>query len=205
MMTETEPAPGLEEQLRDFEAPLTPPEQLPGWPPRAEIHFDVAELAVGRVMVSTRADGTVIGTVYLGPHDEDRVLDRLARVLSPSVVRGGPGPAAVLSQLEQYLAGHRREFDLDIDLSMSGSIFQRTVLEQLRARVAYGRSISYGELAAAVNRKGAARAVGSAQGANPVCILVPCHRVLAGSGRLSGYAGGAEAKQFLLDLEAAHA
>ena len=75
------------------------------------------------------------------------------------------------------------------------------MLQELATSVGFGQTTSYGALASAVGRPGAARAVGSTLGANPLCVVVPCHRVLAGSGSLNGYAGGADAKRFLLDLE----
>jgi methylated-DNA-[protein]-cysteine S-methyltransferase len=192
----------LEAGLRGFESTLTPPDQLPGWPPSADVHYVVAELVIGRMMIATRADGALVSSTFLGQRAQERSIDRLARAMSPAVVRGGRGPAAVVRQLEEYLAGRRRQFELAIDDSLS-TAFQRTVLRQLAADVGYGQTTSYGALAAAVGKPGAARAVGSTLGANPLCVVIPCHRVLAGSGSLNGYAGGPEAKQFLLDLERA--
>jgi methylated-DNA-[protein]-cysteine S-methyltransferase len=82
--------------------------------------------------------------------------------------------------------------------------FQREVLTGLAARVGYGARTTYGELASAVKHPGAARAVGTALGGNPLCIVLPCHRVLPASGGVGGYAGGAAAKEHLLALEAEH-
>jgi methylated-DNA-[protein]-cysteine S-methyltransferase len=81
------------------------------------------------------------------------------------------------------------------------SPFQQQVLQRLAADVGYGQRVSYGHLAGAVGRPAAARAVGTALGANPLCVLLPCHRVVAASGALAGYAGGLAAKRLLLDLE----
>lgn len=190
----------LETSLRGYTRELTPPSELPGWPPPADVHYVVTELPIGRMMIATRSDGALLSSTFLTKKTEERSIDRLARALSPGVVRGGKGPQDAVRQLEEFLAGRRREFDLQIDDTLA-SPFQRLVLHELAAGVGYGQTTSYGALAAAVGRPGAARAVGSTLGANPLCVVIPCHRVLAGSGSLNGYAGGADAKRFLLDLE----
>jgi methylated-DNA-[protein]-cysteine S-methyltransferase len=86
------------------------------------------------------------------------------------------------------------------DLSLA-TPFQRVVLPRLAATVGYGERATYGQLAARVQRPTAARAVGAALGANPLCVILPCHRVVASSGALTGYAGGLAAKAYLLELE----
>lgn len=104
-------------------------------------------------------------------------------------------------QLEAYFAGRRQAFDLPLSFAGLPPFFQ-TVLGVLEAQVPFGKTVSYGQLAALCARPGAARAVGSAMGRNPLPILVPCHRVLPGDGRLGQYsAGGAEIKERLLALE----
>ncbi len=107
----------------------------------------------------------------------------------------------VVGQLDEYFAGERVGFDVPLDLS--GTTFQRAVWTQLCA-IPYGRTISYGELARRVGRPRAARAVGSANGHNPVALIVPCHRVIAGDGGIGGYGGGTDRKMVLLDLERTH-
>jgi methylated-DNA-[protein]-cysteine S-methyltransferase len=102
-------------------------------------------------------------------------------------------------QLEAYLAGELRDFDLP--LAPQGTPFQREVWSALR-KIPYGSTISYGELAAAVGRPHAARAVGAANGRNPIAVVIPCHRVIGASGGLTGYGGGLGRKRLLLDLEA---
>jgi methylated-DNA-[protein]-cysteine S-methyltransferase len=92
-----------------------------------------------------------------------------------------------VTQLEQYFAGHRRDFDLPI--SLAGTAFQLAVWEQLVA-LDWGEVISYGDLGQATGRATAGRAVGGAVGANPIPIIVPCHRVLGSDGRITGYSGG---------------
>jgi methylated-DNA-[protein]-cysteine S-methyltransferase len=108
----------------------------------------------------------------------------------------------VRRQLAEYLAGRRRRFEVPVDLVLA-TPFQRQVLTALAAEVAYGRTASYGLVAHAMGRPSASRAVGGALNHNPLCIVLPCHRVIASSGALTGYAGGIEAKRHLLDLEAA--
>lgn len=104
-----------------------------------------------------------------------------------------------VDQIRGYLSGERRTFDLPLDLDGTTD-FQRAVYEELRT-VAHGRLTTYGELAAAMERPEAARAVGQAVGANPVPIVIPCHRVVAADSRLGGFSGGLPAKVALLRLE----
>jgi methylated-DNA-[protein]-cysteine S-methyltransferase len=105
-------------------------------------------------------------------------------------------------QLEAYFAGELKEFT--VELRLLGTPFQRTVWEQLR-KIPYGETRSYGELADALGNSGASRAVGLANGKNPIGIIVPCHRVVGANGSLTGYGGGLECKQRLLDFESAAA
>ncbi|HUH08014.1 MAG TPA: methylated-DNA--[protein]-cysteine S-methyltransferase [Egibacteraceae bacterium] len=106
--------------------------------------------------------------------------------------------AAVLAQLDAYWSGQPVTFDLQ--LAPTGTPFQLRVWEAL-AEIPYGLTRSYGQLAARVGARGAARAVGAANGCNPLPIIVPCHRVIGADGRLTGYGGGLERKRFLLALE----
>jgi len=101
--------------------------------------------------------------------------------------------------LQRYFAGTLMSFDLPLDLL--GTPFQRSVWQAL-LRIPAGRTCSYGELAHAIGKPAAARAVGAAVGRNPVSLVVPCHRVLGAGGALTGYAGGVERKRALLELEA---
>ena len=112
-----------------------------------------------------------------------------------------PDPTAfedAARQLDEYFAGERREFDLELDLE--GTEFQRSVWRALED-IPYGATESYGELAARLGRPGASRAVGAANGSNPIPIVLPCHRVIGSSGSLTGYGGGLDAKRSLLELE----
>jgi methylated-DNA-[protein]-cysteine S-methyltransferase len=108
--------------------------------------------------------------------------------------------ADVAEQLAEYFAGTRREFELT--LRPRGTEFQRRVWAALR-EIPYGETRSYGEIAAELGVPGAARAVGLANGRNPISIIVPCHRVVGATGALTGYGGGLPAKQWLLGHEAA--
>jgi methylated-DNA-[protein]-cysteine S-methyltransferase len=106
--------------------------------------------------------------------------------------------AAVRLQLEEYFAGRRTSFEVPV--APAGTPFQQRVWDELQ-RIGYGETVSYGELAARIGRPGCARAAGSANGANPVSIVIPCHRVIGANGSLTGYGGGIEAKRYLLELE----
>ena len=108
--------------------------------------------------------------------------------------------ADVRTQLTGYFAGKRREFD--VQLNLVGNPFELSVWEAL-CTIPYGETASYGDIARAVARPNAVRAVGQANGRNPLAIVVPCHRVIGADGRLTGYAGGIERKRWLLAHERA--
>ena len=111
---------------------------------------------------------------------------------------GGPLVAEAERQLDEYFQGRRQRFDLP--LAPSGTPFQLRAWKALED-IPYGATRSYGEQARAMGQPGAVRAVGAANGRNPIAIVVPCHRVIGGDGRLTGYGGGLDVKQHLLDLE----
>ena len=106
---------------------------------------------------------------------------------------------AARKQLKEYFSGKRRDFDLPLD--PAGTPFQRSVWRQI-AKVRFGKTVSYGELARRTGRPGSARAAGAATGRNPIGIVVPCHRIVGANGSLTGYAGGLDRKRALLELEA---
>ena len=119
----------------------------------------------------------------------------------PQETFGEPDDAAFgacVEQLQGYFAGQLREFDLP--LHFAGTPFQRAVWEALRT-IPYGQTMSYGELAERIGRPSASRAVGLANGKNPISIIVPCHRVVGSGGALTGYGGGLPRKRQLLDFE----
>jgi len=106
--------------------------------------------------------------------------------------------AGIVEQLDSYFAGNLTNFD--VDLTLQGTDFQLRVWSALRT-IPYGETRSYGEIAAQIGAAGASRAVGLANGRNPISIIVPCHRVVGSTGSLTGYGGGLHRKQILLDLE----
>ena len=109
--------------------------------------------------------------------------------------------ADAVRQLDEYFAGERRDFDLP--LRLSGTEFQVSVLSELQ-KIPYGETTSYSDIAARIGRPKAVRAVGAANGRNPIPIIVPCHRVIGRGGDLTGFGGGLDTKEALLRLEAEH-
>lgn len=107
----------------------------------------------------------------------------------------------VRQQLADYFAGRRTRFDLDMNLM--GTDFQKQVWQAL-TQIPYGQTLSYGELAVRIGNPNASRAVGLANGKNPIPIIVPCHRVVGKNGRLTGFGGGLDVKAYLLELEQRH-
>ncbi len=107
---------------------------------------------------------------------------------------------AEVRQLHEYFNGERMSFELELE--PRGTLFQRRVWDAL-LQIAYGETMTYGELAGRIGSPTAARAVGAANGANPIAVIIPCHRLVGASGALTGYAGGVDRKRALLELEAA--
>jgi len=146
-----------------------------------------------------------VGPLLLSADERGLLLIRFAERGRPARPEPGwredRGPLSeATSQLERYFAGELREFDLR--LAPEGTPFQLEVWNALR-RIPYGRTMSYGELARSVGRPSASRAVGAANGRNPLPIVVPCHRVIGADGGLTGFGGGVEIKRALLELEGA--
>jgi methylated-DNA-[protein]-cysteine S-methyltransferase len=141
------------------------------------------------------SDGDALTGLWFAPHDR-----QLARLPDPVQDDGLALFAEVEAQLGEYFAGERRDFELP--LAPSGSGFQLRVWSALR-EIPYGATRSYGDIAARLGLgPEASRAVGSANGSNPLPVVVPCHRVIGADGSLTGFGGGLERKRFLLDLEA---
>ncbi|HSL58259.1 MAG TPA: methylated-DNA--[protein]-cysteine S-methyltransferase [Acidimicrobiales bacterium] len=176
--------------------------------------FDVAALAAraeadGLIDVAwARADspiGSLVvaatprGLVQISFRPADEALDELARKVSPRVLEAPGRLDDVRRQLDEYFAGRRHAFDLVLDRALSQG-FRATVLAALE-QVGWGTTVSYADLARAVGHERAFRAVGSAMATNPIPVVVPCHRVLRTGGDLGGYAGGLDAKRWLLAHE----
>ena len=166
-----------------------------------EIAYRVVPTPVGPLLIAATDQGVV--TVAFG-HDDpgyERALGVLAEKVSPRLVEAPDRLQGPARQFEEYFGGVRRSFDVPLDLRLSGG-FRREALGEI-ARIPYGRSRSYGEVAAATGNPRAVRAVGTACATNPLPILIPCHRVLRADGTPGGYGGGLDAKRWLLSLEAA--
>jgi methylated-DNA-[protein]-cysteine S-methyltransferase len=126
-------------------------------------------------------------------------VERIASIDDEELVEGTtPVLDAAISQLEEYFAGTRREFDLPLD--PAGTEFQQSAWMVLRT-IPYGTTISYGQQAAQLGDPNKARAVGAANGKNPLSIVIPCHRVVGSNGHLTGFAAGVDVKSWLLDHE----
>jgi len=141
---------------------------------------------------------TAVGDVLTGVHMHEQ---RHFPTIPAGSKRDDAALAHVVAQLSAYFAGERLDFDLPMD--MHGTDFQRRVWASL-CEIPYGETISYGELARWVGNPKASRAVGLANGRNPVAIVVPCHRVIGADGSLTGYGGGLERKVWLLEHERSH-
>jgi methylated-DNA-[protein]-cysteine S-methyltransferase len=157
-------------------------------------------------------DDTPVGPLLVGVTDRgvcritfdpepERELELLARLYGPRVLRSSRPVDRLHRELEEYLAGRRRMFDVEPDLRVQPD-FHKRVLAEL-ARVEYGETTTYGTLAARSGNPRAARAVGTVMNRNPVPILLPCHRVVGANGSLTGYGGGLPRKELLLRLEGA--
>jgi methylated-DNA-[protein]-cysteine S-methyltransferase len=163
-----------------------------------DVAYAHAESPVGDLLLASSARG-LLTVSYLDTRDESVVLERLAKRVSPRVLEAPARLDEARRQLEDYFEGRRHEFDLPIDWALVGD-FGRRVLGRTAA-IPFGKVSTYGEVARDIGSPGAARATGNALGANPMPIVVPCHRVLAAAGGLGGYTGGTERKETLLRIE----
>jgi methylated-DNA-[protein]-cysteine S-methyltransferase len=179
---------------------FNPPVRPPGLPV-TDVSYVLQDTAIGRLLLASNATGALIASAFVSDADaEDAWLHRLAHQVSPRVLRQPRALDQARRELDAYLSGERRAFDLPTALVLA-TPFQRIVLGSLPHAVAYGQRTTYGALARQIERPSASRAVGAALGANPLCVVLPCHRVVASSGALTGYAGGLAAKKYLLALE----
>ena len=156
---------------------------------------------IGPMLAGATADAIVLCD-FADRRMIDAQVASIRRRIGPTRKGNAPLLDRLESQLGEYFAGIRRDFDLPLDIP--GSAFQERVWDELR-HIPYGETVSYRELAERVGAAAAYRAVGRANGSNRLAIVVPCHRVIATGGGLGGYGGGLPAKRRLLDLERAYA
>jgi methylated-DNA-[protein]-cysteine S-methyltransferase len=163
-----------------------------------DVAYATVDSPLGPLVVASTPRG-LVRLAYTGSRSEDEVVEDLAAKLSPRVLEAPERLDEVRRELEEYFEGRRAEFDLPIDWSLTHG-FTGKVLRQT-ARIGFGKTSTYGEVASRAGSPRAVRAAGNALGANPIPVVVPCHRVLRTGGALGGYTGGVERKEFLLRLE----
>jgi methylated-DNA-[protein]-cysteine S-methyltransferase len=152
---------------------------------------------VGDLLIGVTRRGLV--RVAFASEDRDDVLQELADTVSPRILASARVTDDVRRELDEYFEHHRDRFDLPLDRRLIRGI-ARDVLAAT-ARIPFGRTSTYGEIARRIGNPRAARAVGNALGSNPIPIVIPCHRVLRAGGQLGGYGGGVDRKEVLLELE----
>ncbi len=160
--------------------------------------YDVLETDIGTLLVGVTDHG--LCRIHFDPEPE-RDIEELARLFGPRVLRSSKPVDRVRIELDEYLAGRRQEFDLDLDVRAVPEYHKRVLAEL--TRVGYGETTTYGALAAKTGNPRAARAIGTVMNRNPIPIVLPCHRVIGANGSLTGYGGGLERKEQLLRLEGA--
>jgi methylated-DNA-[protein]-cysteine S-methyltransferase len=165
----------------------------------ADIVYAPVESPFGPLLAAATSRGVV--RLAFPEEPVDAVLERLARRLSPRIVEAPLQLEPLRRELDEYFAGHRRSFELELDWSLIGP-FARRVLTATAA-IPFGGVQSYAEVAAEAGSPRGFRAAGQALGSNPIPIVIPCHRVLRSGGSLGGYGGGLERKRWLLELEGA--
>ncbi|MEV6428167.1 methylated-DNA--[protein]-cysteine S-methyltransferase [Nocardia sp. NPDC051463] len=164
-----------------------------------DVAYRTLDTPVGTLLLAATPTGLV--RVAYPNEDHDTVLATLAERVSPRVLVAPARLDAAAREIDEYFTGARTQFDLPLDLQLTGG-FRRQVIEHLRD-IGYGRRESYAAVAAAVGNPRAVRAVGSACAHNPLPVVIPCHRVVRSDGTIGQYVGGGAAKNTLLTLEAA--
>ncbi|WP_077798706.1 methylated-DNA--[protein]-cysteine S-methyltransferase [Streptomyces sp. JHA26] len=167
-----------------------------------QVVWAVVDTDIGPLLLAATGDGLVNVVFHATDTVRDRALERLASRLGtrPVEAPGSPLPAEAIRQVRAYFAGDRQDFDLPLDWSLTSG-FNRQVLRELATGVPYGSVVGYGDLAERVGLPRAAQAVGAAMGANPLPVVVPCHRVVGSDGGIGGFGGGLDTKRRLLALE----
>lgn len=167
----------------------------------ADVSYAVADSPLGTLVLATTERGLVRVAYEDYNGGVDRVLDALAERVSPRILEAPARLDDVRRELDEYFAGKRTRFDLPLDWTLTAR-FGRAIL-QATAQIPFGSTSTYGAMAAQAGNPKASRAAGRALGANPIPIVVPCHRVVGAGGKLTGYAGGLPRKEALLALEGA--
>jgi methylated-DNA-[protein]-cysteine S-methyltransferase len=162
-----------------------------------DIAYTSVDSPVGRLLLAATDAGLV--RVAFEREGHDLVLETLAEKVSPRILKSAGRLDAAARQLEEYFAGRRTAFDLQLDYRLSSGF--RQLVQRHLPQIGYGHTQTYREVAELVGNPKAVRAVGSACATNPLPVVVPCHRVLRTDGTLGGYIGGLEAKSALLSLE----
>ncbi|HEV3230660.1 MAG TPA: methylated-DNA--[protein]-cysteine S-methyltransferase [Candidatus Dormibacteraeota bacterium] len=163
-----------------------------------DIAYGLIETPVGRLLAATTRRG-LVRLSFTWEENQEGVLWELSRRVSPRILEAPEKLAEPRREIEEYFAGRRRDFAMALDWSLIQG-YHREVLEVTNA-IPYGQVSSYTGVAVATGRPAASRAAGNALGANPIPIVIPCHRVLRRDGSLGGYGGGLHVKRFLLRLE----
>jgi methylated-DNA-[protein]-cysteine S-methyltransferase len=163
----------------------------------ADVTYAPVDSPFGPLLVAATGRGLL--RLAFPEEQPDAVLERIAQRVSPRILEARAPLDAVRRELDEYFAARRTGFALPIDRTLMGE-FQRRILGATEA-IPYGSTLTYAEVAARSGSPRGFRAAGNALGANPIPIVVPCHRVLRTGGGLGGYGGGLERKRFLLDLE----
>lgn len=166
-----------------------------------DVAYAEVESPIGKLIIASTPRG--LAKLALPNESTETALEKLARDVSPRILRLPARLDEVRRQLDEYFEGRLQRFSLRVDLNRLAP-FQRSVLQATKS-IPYGRVSTYRRVASKAGNVAAVRAAGNALGANPVPIVVPCHRVLRSDGSLGGYGGGLEVKRLLLDLEKANA
>jgi methylated-DNA-[protein]-cysteine S-methyltransferase len=165
----------------------------------ADVSYAPVESPFGTLLLAASRRGLL--RLAFPEESPDAVLERIARGFSPRIVEAAAPLDAVRRELDEYFAGRRRAFEAPLDWSLMGP-FGRRVLKVTR-EIPFGGVLTYAQVAAEAGSPRGFRAAGNALGANPIPIVIPCHRVLRSGGSLGGYGGGLDRKRFLLELEGA--
>ena len=163
-----------------------------------DVAYATLDSPLGTLLLAATPQG-LIRVAYVDYTEQDAVLEQLAATVSPRVLAAPRKLDEPRHELDEYFAGRRRDFEIQLDWRLTRG-FARRVLEAT-AKIPYGATATYKQMAAAAGNERASRAAGNALGSNPIPIIVPCHRILHSDGGLGGYTGGLDKKRLLLGVE----